>query len=153
MEHRGANMNMRMRQFHGPSDWGWVQQHVPLLRVQDTCGIIAIDEDKDETVGAFIVDNILNNSVNVTLIITNSMILRHGFMHECCDWIFGGLGKDYAYSMVAETNVKAIRINKRSGGEVIARIKEGFKPGVDFLVYEFQKSRCPFYKETKKEVA
>lgn len=146
-------MNICMRQFIGPLDWGWVQSYVPLLRVQDTCGIMAIDEDKNKTVGAVIVDNILNNSVQATIILDNSMVLRHGFLEECFDWIYEGLGKDYIYCLVAENNTPSNRLCKRLGGLEQMRLKDAFRDGVDFIVYELHKSRCSYYNRKLLEVA
>ena len=42
-------MKLEFRSFVGEYDWGWVQQQVPILRIEDTCGLMAIDTEKNET--------------------------------------------------------------------------------------------------------
>lgn len=140
-------MNIQIRPFHGPSDWGWIQQYIPMLRVEDTCGLMAIDLDKNETVGAFIVDNILYNSAQASFILKNSMVIKHGFIEECASFVFDGLGKDIIYGYVREDNTKAMRLNKRLGYKDKTRIPEGFGKDCDFIVMELHKDNCPFYKK------
>ena len=135
---------------NGPRDWDWVKKYVPLLRVEDTCGMIAVNEETGERVGAVVLDNFLNNSCQATIILRSPMVLRHGFLETCFDAIYNGFGKDYIYCLVAATNTKSLRLCERLGGIEQMRIKDGFKQGVDFIVLEIHKSRCKFYSENKR---
>lgn len=145
-------MKMEMRLFHGPSDWGWCKQFVPLLRVEDTCGLMAIDLNKNKTMGAVIFDNFMHNSCQATIMLASPMVLKYGFLDEAFDMVFDGFGKDYIYCMIAENNSKSLRLNEHLGGKPITRIIEGFGPGVDYIVTEIHKKRCPYYR-LKLEVA
>ena len=142
-------MKIEFRLFNGPSDWGWVKSHVPLLRVQDTCGIMAIDTEKNETVGAAIFDNFLHNSAQGTFIVTTPMVLKHGFLEEIADFIFEHCGKDYIYALVQDGNKKAIKLNHHLGFRQIFRMPEGFGKGVDFLVLSLHKDDCRFFSGSK----
>ncbi|NIS53490.1 MAG: hypothetical protein GWN94_20720, partial [Phycisphaerae bacterium] len=68
-------MKIEFRKFNGPYDWGWVQSKVPMKRVEDTHGIMAIDSDKNKTVGAAIFDNVMANSAQLTLIMDTSLLI------------------------------------------------------------------------------
>jgi hypothetical protein len=142
-------MNIEIRQFNGPHDWGWIQEHVALLRVQDTCGIMAIDTDTDTTVGAILFDNFLYNSAQVTVITTTPMLFRHHFMQEGFNFIFEGCNKQYIYAFIRENNTRALRLGLNSyvGFKEKMRIKEGYAKNCDFIVMELNRDDCEMYHE------
>lgn len=147
-------MKIEFRQFDGPYDWGWIQENVNLLRVQDTCGIMAIDTETNTTVGAAIFDNFLYNSAQVTFISKTPMLHRHGFILEACNFIFDGCDKQYIYSFVHENHTQALRLNKHVGFKEKMRVKEGYSKGCDFVVMELDRDYCPIYwNQFKDEVA
>jgi RimJ/RimL family protein N-acetyltransferase len=146
-------MNIEIRQFNGPYDWGWVQKHVPLLRVQDTCGIVAVNTDTDTTVGAAIFDNFLYNSAQVSFISTTPMLHRHGFILEALNFALDACNKQYLYSFIREDNFKAIRLNKHVGFKEKMRIKEGFAKGCDFIVLELNRDDCPIFQQQFQQEA
>lgn len=149
-----STMNIEIRQFNGPHDWGWVQQQVPLLRVQDTCGIVAVDSDTDTTVGAVIFDNFLYNSAQATIMATTPMLFRHDFLFEAMNFIFEGCEKDYIYCFIAESNRPSMRLCKHLGFKKQMRIKEGYGKNDDFIVMELDKKNCvDYWKQFDKEVA
>lgn len=140
-----ANVKIEIRQFHGPSDWGWVLQHVPMKRVEDTCGMMAIDEEKNETVGAIILDNFLNNSVQATIVLKNSLVLRHGFLEEAFELIFHKFDKQFIYVLVAEHNAASNRLSDKLGFREKMRIKDGYLNGVDFIVKELDRDNSKYF--------
>ena len=146
-------MNVEIRYFNGPSDWGWVQQHVNLKRVEDTCGLVAIDVEQNKTIGAAIFDNFIHSAATLTLIMETPLLIRHGFLDEAYDFLFHGCKKKYCYAMVAANNPRSIKLTEHVGYCEKMRIPDGFKPGVDFIVYEL--AREDFYKNKNplKEVA
>ena len=75
-------MNIEYRSFNGWKDWEWIQQICPIVRCGDTSGIMAIDTDTDDIMGAFMMDNWTQNSVQCHFMIKNPLLLRHGFL-EC----------------------------------------------------------------------
>ena len=143
-------MKITFRAFRGEYDWGWVRSKVAVLRVQDTGGIMAIDEEKNQTVGAVIFDNWTHNAVQMHLALENSMVLRHGFFEEVFDYVFNFRGKNKAYAYVTEDNERAIRLNKKLGGEVVARLKDGWAVGTDYLLFELKKENFIYWDRIKK---
>jgi ribosomal protein S18 acetylase RimI-like enzyme len=147
-------MKIEFREFDGPHDWGFVQNQVPLLRVQDTCGIMAVDTETNTTVGAAIFDNFLYNSMQLTFIATTPMLHRHGFIEETLNYAFEHCDREYIYSLVRSNHTKAIRLNERVGFKEKMRIRDGYGEGVDFIVFELCKNDCEIYlKQFEKQVA
>ena len=132
-------MKISYHLFYGPTDWEFVQRHVPMQRMEDTTGLMAINDDSNEIMGCLMVDNFLRNSVHGTLIIANSQVLRHGFFDECFDWVFNQLEKRYIYALVHEENTKALRLNKRLGFEEMARLNEGYAEGIDYILMKLSR--------------
>lgn len=144
-------MKIGFRYFDGPLDWGYVQSKVPIKRVEDTCGLIAVDMDTGKQIGAAIFDNFLNDSAQLTLIMDNSMLVRRGFLNRVYDFIFNEHRKNYCYALVAANNRASIKLTERVGYREKMRIPNGYLPNVDFIVYELHRSQ--FYKSGLKEVA
>lgn len=137
-------MKLYCRAMHGPTDWGWINQQVEILRVEDTAGIVGIDLNKNETVAACVMDNWTNNSVQCHFMVANKMALRHGFLQECLDYIFNVCDKKYIYGMVPGNNEKAIKLNKHMGFTEKVRLKEAFADGVDYIVMEMKRENCKY---------
>lgn len=137
-------MTPYVREFHGPTDWGWINSHVPLLRVEDTCGIVMIDLEKNETVAAMILDNIMYNSVQAHLIIQNPLAIRHGFLTECADLVFNHMDKEYIYGMVAENREKALKLNKHMGFTEKTILPGAHAEGVGYVLMELHRDNCSF---------
>lgn len=137
-------MKVVFRAFYGPSDWGWVNQQVAILRVEDTCGIMAVDDEADETVGACIMDNWTKNSVQCHFMVSSPMVLRHGFLEECFDFLFNECGMQYIYGLVPGDNEKALRLNAHMGFTERVRLKDAFADGVDYVLMELKRENCRY---------
>jgi len=135
-------MKVLFRRFEGPLDWGFVQKYAPILRVEDTTGIMAIDEDTNTTVGAAIMDTWTPNSVQMHLIAIDPLVFRHGFMEEVFDFIFNVKNLGYIYGMVRETNTKALKIDAHMGFREILRLPDAWAVGEDIIVVELKKEDC-----------
>lgn len=137
-------MNLFCRAFHGPADWGWVNEQMGVLRVEDTSGIIGIDADTNETVAACIMDNWTRNSVQAHLIIKNSMALRNGFLEEIFDYMYNVKGVNRIYGLVPGDNVKALKINAHIGFTEKMRLDDAWEEGIDYVVVEMKKENCNY---------
>ena len=84
---------------------------------------MAIDTDKNETVGAVIFDNWTENSVCAHMIITKPMLLRHGFLEECFDFAFNVCGRKVITGLVNSDNVKAQKLDEHIGFTEIGRFQ------------------------------
>lgn len=135
-------MRIHFRAFHGPSDWGWCQQQVAFKQVEDTSGIMAIDVDTNETVGAWIMDNWTNNSVQCHFMITSPLVLRHGFLEEGFDYIFNHCGRKYIYAFCASNNLAAINFISRLGFTEVARLPEAFEDSIDYVLMQCTRDDC-----------
>ena len=137
-------MKIEFRLFSGEHDWGWVQQQVGVLRVEDTAGIMAIDVDTNTTVGGCIMDNFTSNSVQCHFMVTSPMVLKHGFLEECFDFVFNHIDRKFIYGMVPSDNEKALRLNAHMGFTEVLRLPEAFRDGVDYVVMQLRREDCKY---------
>tara|TARA_R110000851_G_scaffold288960_1_gene443086 strand:- start:5486 stop:5905 length:420 start_codon:yes stop_codon:yes gene_type:complete len=137
-------MNIELRQFIGEYDWGWVKQRVDIHRVEDTCGIMAVDLDTNTTVAACILDSWTPNSVQGHMVIDNSLVLRHQFLECCANYIYDVRGVKYVMGVVPDNNKKAIKMNKHMGYTVIAEVPDVIEDGCGVVIMQLTKENCTF---------
>lgn len=118
--------------------WNWFNTHLPVLEVEDSCGLVALS-DKGIPMAGCVFDNFTHTSVQVHLLIVNALALRSGFYEVCGDFVFKDQGKRLVYGMVPSDNEKALKFNRRKGWREVFRLKEGFKEGVDYVIMELTK--------------
>mgnify|MGYP000250560160 CR=1 FL=1 len=146
-------MNVIFRLMNGPTDWPWIIERIPVKRVEDTCGMVAVDEDTGEIKGAVVFDNFTHNSAQVSIATATPMVMRYGFLEEACDMLFEHFGKDYMYSFVRDDNDKALKLNKHLGFKEKTRMKDAYRPGVDYIIMELHKDNCVVYNQYLSKVA
>lgn len=139
-------MNIVERPFYGPTDWDYVKRLTGVLRVEDTCGLVFVDSDTNEIVAAGIVDNILRKSANISIAITKTMALKHGIAQRFLEYVFIDLDREYLCSFVGETNIKALRLNKKLGLKEFARYPEDYEAGADLILMRL--ARSDYFKRT-----
>lgn len=137
-------MKIEYRHFHGPSDWGWVNQQVGILRCEDTTGIMAINSEKNETVGACIMDNWTQNSVQCHFMLSSALVLKHGFLECCFGYMFSTCNVKYVYGLVPANNEKAVKLNRHMGFTVKTTLEEAYEENVDYLLMELKRENCKF---------
>ena len=142
-------MKVEFRTFNGPADWGWVNEQVGIVRCEDTTGIMAIDLDTNTTIGACIMDNWTQNSVQCHFMITNPLVLRHQFLECCYDFMFNSGNIARIYGLVPANNDKAVKLNTHMGFTIKARLEEAFEVGVDYLLMELKRENCKFIEQKK----
>ena len=142
-------MNVGIRFFNGEMDWDWVQRRLPILRVEDTGGLVAYNKDNDELLAACIWDNWTRNSVQCHFLIQNKIVLKHGFVEEIADFIFNHQGKKFIYGMVPGDNAKAMKLNKHMGFTEKMRLEDAWADGVDYVVMELRKENCRYLPKVK----
>ena len=145
-------MNMYLRSFHGPTDWGWVRQHLPLKRVEDTSGIVAVDLDAHATVAACVFDTWTDNSVQTHLVITNATVIRHGFFEEIADYVYNVTGRKLMIGLVPSNLKKVIEMDKKIGFQELVTIPDAISDGVGVVVLTMTKEQCRFYKPPPEPV-
>ena len=132
-------MKLVCRGFNGAIDWAWVNSHVGILQSEDTTGIMAVDENTGDTVGACIFDNWTANSVQTHFVLANPLVLKHGFHDTCYEFVFGVMNRKYMYGLVPGDNEKAIKLNKHMGWTVKTVLPEAYADGVDYLLFELKR--------------
>jgi hypothetical protein len=137
-------LKIQYRQFVGELDWGWCQQQVGIQRVEDTCGLMAIDTETNSTVGACIMDNWTENSVQCHFMITNPMVLKHQFLECCFNYMFNEKDVKYVYGLVPANNEKAVKLNTHMGFTIKTRLEEAFEDGCDYLLMQLKREDCKF---------
>ena len=142
-------MNVGFRFMDGTRDWGWICEQVPILRVEDTSGIVAVNSDTGELLGACVMDNWMPNSVQCHLAMTSIAPMRHGFIEKIVNYVFVECSKSYIYGLVPADKVKARKINKHMGFTIKTRLTDGFADGVDYLLMELKRENCPYVTDCK----
>ena len=137
-------MKVHFRAFDGPQDWEWVNQQVGILQVQDTCGIMAINTNTDERIGAAIMDNWTSNSVQCHFMTATPLVLRHGFIEECFDYIFNYCGCKYIYSFMPGDNEASLKLTDHMGFTEVLRLPEAYRDGVDYVVKQLKREDCKY---------
>ncbi len=146
-------MKIEFRPFRGDWDWGYCRLHTTILRVEDTCGIMAIDADTNTTVGACLADSFTKTTAQCHIIVTNPLVLRHGMLETACDWAFNDRGLKAVYGWVPGDNLKAIKLNKHMGWQVKATFEDGYAEGVDLILMECTRANCRFIDQNIEKVA
>lgn len=129
----------------GQRDWPWITQRVPLKRVSDTCGIMAVNDDTGDPVGAIVFDNFLNKSCQVTIALDTPLPLKYGFLEQAFKLIFIDLNLTHMYAMIAANNSRSLRLTKKLGFAEKMRIPNGYLNGVDYVVKELHRDNCQHY--------
>ena len=143
-------MNVEYRKFVGEWDWGWINQQVGIKQCEDTNGIMAIDSDKNATVGACVMDNWTANSVQCHFMLTDPLILKHQFLECCFDFMFNTCDVNKIYGLVPANNEKAVKFNTHLGFTIKSRLEEAFEDGVDYLLMELKREDCLHLPATEK---
>ena len=79
--------------------------------------------------------------------LTDPMLLKHGFLEECHDFIFNHSGREVVYGMVPASNEKALKLNAHMGFTEKVRLDGAFAPGVDYIVMELRKENAKYLPE------
>ena len=137
-------MKLEFRAFVGEWDWGFINSIIGIKQCEDTGGIMAIDSLTNTTVGACVMDNWTQNSVQCHFMITSPMVLKHQFLDCCFDYMFNTVGVNRVYGLVPANNEKAVKLNTHMGFTIKARLDEAYEVGVDYLVMEMTRENCPF---------
>lgn len=137
-------MKVGIRFFDGQTDWAWVMDQIPILRVEDTGGMMAYNEETGDLLAACIWDNWTANSVQCHLAVKDLAALKHGFIEEIADFIFNHQHKKFIYGMIPGDNEKALKINKHIGFTEKMRLEDAWADGVDYVVMELRKENCKY---------
>jgi RimJ/RimL family protein N-acetyltransferase len=135
-------MNIGFRFLDGMNDWGWINEQTNILRVEDTTGIVAVNSDTGELLAACVMDNWHRNAVNCHFIVKNPVVIRHGFLKKIVEYVFVTRDKRIIIGQVAESNKKAVRLNKHFGFTVKTRFDDVFIDGSGMVIMELTREHA-----------
>ena len=142
-------MKIHFRQLYLPIDWAWINVHLPLIQCEDTQGMIAVDSETMLPVGALVVDNITPKSVQAHFLATTPLIMRHGFLEECCEYVYEGMGKSVMFAQIPSNNDASLSVTEKMGFKVVCTLQDAFAEGVDYVIKEMRKEDCNFLPEVE----
>jgi RimJ/RimL family protein N-acetyltransferase len=119
--------------------WDWFNVQVPVLTVEDSCGMVAVDEDTGEYVGGVVFDNWTDTSVMAHFCITSAAVLRSGFYDLATDYVFEERGRRMIFASVPSQYEKALKFLPKVGFIEQFRLKDAFKEGIDCVILELKK--------------
>lgn len=124
----------------GPDNWDWIYSELLLSWSNQTTGVVAVKDD--DPAAACIMDNWTENGCNIHIIITNPMVLRHGFLEEAFDYIFNVRDKRMVWGFTPSNNEAALKFIEHAGMQEQFRMENASSDGVDFVVTRMLKEDC-----------
>ena len=137
-------MNVVIRDMDIESDWAGINHYLPLLLVEDTRGLVAVDEATGKPLAAFVMNTWSDSSVQCHITVVNPMVLRHGFLEACCHYVFVHGDRQIMYATIVEDNLPSLKLVKRIGFTERARLPDGCEIGRDNIIMEMRKEDCRF---------
>lgn len=138
-------MKVGIRFFNGDTDWAWIQEVNPILRVEDTGGMVAFNEETDELIGACIWDHWTINGVQCHIFSVNSLeINKSNLIFEVFDYIFNVRKRSLIYSFICADNKKAFKRIKTMGFTEDYRLKQGWDDDTDLVLVSLRKENCNY---------
>tara|TARA_R110002020_G_scaffold230092_5_gene440880 strand:+ start:4756 stop:5190 length:435 start_codon:yes stop_codon:yes gene_type:complete len=131
-------------------DITWFKERNHINVMEDTVGIVAMDEDTHEILAMCIMDSWTKTSVQVHQVIENPMVLRHGFFEEISHFVFVTSWRRVMVGLVPANNEKAIKLNKHIGFSEVARIRNGYDTDIDYIIMEMRDEDCQFLKRDRE---
>jgi len=119
--------------------WPWVTQRAKPVLCEDTKGIVATRGPK--IAGAAIFDNWTQTSCQGHIIIEDPRITRKLY-RASFDYVFNQAGRRIFLGLTPGDNTRALRLAKGMGFSAVHRIKDGYRLGVDYVLFELRKEDC-----------
>jgi len=146
-------MKVQYRALEPVADGGWILLHIPgLNHCTDTKGMVAVDLERNKTVGAVIFDNWTPNAVHAHIILEEPMVLRYGFLEEAFHYAFITAGRQFMLATIQSNNKKSLKFVKHIGFNEICRIENGYEDGVDIVMLSADREHCRFIEKSKEAV-
>ena len=124
-----------------PEEWAWFNAKNPVFWVQDTIGIVAYRDGG--IAAAALIDNRVNNSAQMHIVIEDPIVIRHGFFEAMFNTAFGETRK-FLFGNVSSLNEKIIKLAKHVGFTEIARLEDARDVGDDMVVLRLRREDCKY---------
>jgi len=145
MEHGGFPVNVVFRALDTDKDWPWVQKHLQLALTDNTSGVVAVNADTQELVGAMVCESWTVTSVQCHFIVEHRAALRHNFHRECARYVFTTGDRLKMIGIVPSNNMAALKINKKFGFTPVGVIEDAFEVGEHAVILEMHRDNCNYW--------
>lgn len=123
------------------TDWWWIKEKAHCVLCADTKGIVAVNE-QGAILAAAVFDNWTKTNCCIHIAIESPIVIRSGFCHAICDYVFNQTGRIMLTGMTPANNPRALRFILHAGMKEILRVKDGFDIGVDYVITQMRKDEC-----------
>ncbi len=130
--------------------WEWLKRRASPVLCQDTTGFVAMRGDR--IVGAVAFDSWSHNSCLSHIAIEDPRVVRR-LVRIGCEFVFQHSGRGVLTGLTPADNEEALRLNKGLGFEVICRIRDGYRIGVDYVLQELRRENCRWIKPELRKAA
>ncbi len=125
--------------------WEQMNQVMPMVRQEDTRGIVALD-DNGKLLGGIVCEDWTETMCSCHIVLIDGYkALKMGLHRELTNYVFTQAGKLKIIGMVPADNEKALKLDKHLGFIELVRIENGYKDGVDYVVMELKRENCPYW--------
>ena len=133
-------------------EWAYAKKLVNPVMCEDSQGIMAYEDRGDGfiPVAVCVLDSFGPDSCSAHIGIENPFVIKHGFINEICRHVFHACGKQRLFGMVPADNVKALRFDRHIGMTECARIPNGYKSGVDYIIMVMEKESCRWIEQVRE---
>ena len=114
----------------------------------DTTGVVALDDDDGEFLGAVICEDWTETMCSCHILMPKPFkALRAGLHRELANYVFVQADRLKVIGLVPANNTRAQALNRHFGFTELFRIEDGYKVGEDYIVMEMKKENCPYWTE------
>jgi len=129
-------------------------QFLKAISYSPTGGFRAIGQVTDGIVEAAVgYDHWTPNSVQMHIWIPHPESVSRKFFQEGFRYPFLTCGRGLVIGITPSNNAPALHFNRRVGFTEVYRMRDGWEPGVDFVVQEMRKENCRWLRSSRNELA
>ena len=122
------------------TDAGYFKSKLMLTLGDDARGIVAFRKGK--LAAAVAAHDWTPNSCHMHWVIEDPFVIKHGLFQKVADWVFNETGREIIYGKINHTNSRSIKLAEHIGFKRIGVLTDGFKKGVDIILFEMRKDKC-----------
>lgn len=130
--------------------WPWLQERAHPVLCEDSRGFVVLRGT--EVVAAAAFDSWSYNSCLTHMAIEDPKATRR-LLRVSAEFIFLHAGRGIALGLTPADNEQALRLNRGIGFKEIYRMRDGYKPGVDFVLQEMRRETCRWLRPALRKAA
>lgn len=128
----------------GPSRFPWIEERTGCVLTRNARAIEAVRED-GEIVGMVAYDNWTPASVQAHMAVDSAIVWRR-LLRAAFDYPFRFAGKSLLIGIIAANNERSVAAVESFGFIETHRFIDGWREGVDLIVYEMRRKDCRWLK-------